>query len=265
MKRIMSLVIAILMLVSVLGSASASAEAGSSATVLLPDEIRAELRSYLFSGESEKNVAAAMELIRPLAEEGNAEAQYYMGYIHECAIGGAEEHEREALYWYELSIKQGFVKAYLAKSLNKFVESEEKAEEIAQEAISLGLFDLSDAMLGPDGFGRIAQYYAENEDYDQAMEWYLKAVEAGEACAMNQIGYMYQNGLGVELDYAQAMEWYLKAADAGNAGAMNNIGTMYYYGQGVSQSRSIAIEWFEKAAALGISTAEEWLEFLCEN
>jgi TPR repeat protein len=57
--------------------------------------------------------------------------------------------------------------------------------------------------------------------------------EAMTAEAMFNKGYAYQYGQGVSKDYAQAVSWYRKAAEAGNAGGMNNLGYMYFNGLGV--------------------------------
>jgi TPR repeat protein len=40
-------------------------------------------------------------------------------------------------------------------------------------------------------------------------------------------GTMYANGWGVPRDYAEALRWYRKAADQGDANAQGNLGTMY--------------------------------------
>ena len=46
---------------------------------------------------------------------------------------------------------------------------------------------------------------------------------------------MYRDGSGVSQDYAQALEWYRKAADQGEATALFNLGVMYDNRRGVSQ------------------------------
>lgn len=48
----------------------------------------------------------------------------------------------------------------------------------------------------------------------QAMEWFKKAADLGNISAMDFIGFMYENGLGVEPDSTKAQEWYDKAATA---------------------------------------------------
>ncbi len=38
-------------------------------------------------------------------------------------------------------------------------------------------------------------------DYEEALKWYRKAPEQGHSAALNEIGWMYQNGLGVQWRY----------------------------------------------------------------
>ncbi len=66
--------------------------------------------------------------------------------------------------------------------------------------------------------------------------------------AQNDIGDLYANGRGVPQDYAQAMAWYRKAADQGNAVAQYNVGSLYERGQGVPQDIAQALAWYRKAA-----------------
>jgi TPR repeat protein len=43
----------------------------------------------------------------------------------------------------------------------------------------------------------------------------------------SSIAAMYQSCRGVAQDYGEAMRWYRKAADQGNASAQTNIGWLY--------------------------------------
>jgi TPR repeat protein len=60
-------------------------------------------------------------------------------------------------------------------------------------------------------------------DDAQAVSWFQKAAEAGDAHGMANLGFMYTNGRGVAQDYQKAREWYQKAADAGNTWAKNAL------------------------------------------
>ena len=50
---------------------------------------------------------------------------------------------------------------------------------------------------------------------------------------MNNVGLMYERGLGVTQSYVEAMTFYRKAADTGLPEAQYNLGTLYHNGYGV--------------------------------
>jgi TPR repeat protein len=56
--------------------------------------------------------------------------------------------------------------------------------------------------------------YAEGQggqqDDTQAVAWYRKAAEQGDAVAQQSLGYMYAKGRGVPRDYGEAVRWYQK-------------------------------------------------------
>jgi TPR repeat protein len=84
-------------------------------------------------------------------------------------------------------------------------------------------------------------------DYAEAVKWYRKAADQGDAWAQTNLGAMYANGQGVSQDYTEALRWYRKAAEQGFARAQNNLGVMYNYGQGVGQDYKQAVYWYQKA------------------
>ena len=60
---------------------------------------------------------------------------------------------------------------------------------------------------------------------------------------------MYENGRGVPQDYAEAVRWYRRAAEQGDADAQFNLGVMYGKGQGVPQDYVATLMWFNLAAS----------------
>src|ERR1039457_2893112 len=55
--------------------------------------------------------------------------------------------------------------------------------------------------------------------------WFRKAIEAGAAAGMSNLGFMYEYGRGgLPQDDAQAVNWYRKASAAGSAPGMRNLG-----------------------------------------
>ena len=68
---------------------------------------------------------------------------------------------------------------------------------------------------------------------------------------------MYENGRGVPQDYVEAVKWYRRAAEQGDASARFALGFMYYTGQGVPQDYVEAHKWYNLAASRGNETGQE--------
>ena len=60
---------------------------------------------------------------------------------------------------------------------------------------------------------------------------------------------MYADGRGVPQDDAEAVAWYRKAAEQGNASAQHNLGVGYAQGLGVPQDNVEAHMWLNLAAS----------------
>jgi uncharacterized protein len=68
---------------------------------------------------------------------------------------------------------------------------------------------------------------------------------------MNAVGYFYLTGIGVKEDAQIAMDWYVKAMEGGNATAHYNAGDLYESGRGVAVNLKKAFELYKKSAELG--------------
>ena len=53
--------------------------------------------------------------------------------------------------------------------------------------------------------------------------------------AQLNLGFMYNQGLGVPQDNIEAAKWYRQAAEQGLAEAQAELGTLYFHGLGVPQ------------------------------
>ncbi len=127
----------------------------------------------------EKDYKTALRELRPLAEQGNAEAQFYMGNMYNNGRGVSQDY-KQAAKWYTLSAEQG--------------------DDHAQ-------FNL--AMLYYNGEGV-------PQDYKQAVKWYTLSAEQGDAEAQTNLGVMYALGQGVPQDYLRAHMWGNLGASNGN-------------------------------------------------
>jgi uncharacterized protein len=93
-------------------------------------------------------------------------------------------------------------------------------------------------------------------DYKEAMKWFQRAAQQGDAGAMYRVGYMYFSGQGVSLNLNESVRWFKQSAQEGFAVAQFTLGTMYREGQGVPQNYSESLRWFYHAAEQGHAAAQ---------
>ena len=151
---------------------------------------------------------------RPLAEEGDARAQYYLGLMYARGEGLPEDNH-QAAHWFRKSAEQGN----------------------PQSQYQLG-------MLYANGKGV-------PEDDRQAVHWLSESARQGDARAQFNLGIMYELGEGVPRDDRQAVNWYRQAAEQGHARAQFGLGSMFAEGSGIAQDNLRAYAWFNLAATRG--------------
>lgn len=158
--------------------------------------------------------ATALRELSPLAETGDAAAQFLLGVLHYNGSGVPKD-DAIAEDW--------------------FLKSAEQGDAAAQFA--LGVF-YNDATGG-------------RQDLERSRHWLLAAAEQGHAKAQSMLGYVYQNGLGVPKDMAEAMRWYLRAAEQGDLTAQKIAALRYSVGDGVPKDAVQARKWRQRAADQG--------------
>jgi len=153
---------------------------------------------------SRKDYVTAANEYRPLAERGDAEAQYRIGRMYEFGNGYPQD-KAQGIAWIRKAAAQGHADA-------------------EQE---LGVIYAT-------GDGA-------KQDNVQAVAWFRKAAEQGEATAQYNLGLLYAKGQGVARDYAQAVDWWRKSASQGNADAQFKLAVVYHTGQGAAQDEVFAL------------------------
>ena len=101
--------------------------------------------------------------------------------------------------------------------------------------------------------------------YEKAAEYFLLAAEQGHDRALNNLGFMCENGFYFEQSYEKAAEYYQLAAAQGSAAAMFNLGCLYREGSGVEQSDEMALYYLLLSADKGYDKAQEMLNSLNEK
>jgi TPR repeat protein len=98
----------------------------------------------------------------------------------------------------------------------------------------------------------------EQGDYGRAMHIFQLRAAEGDSVAMNNIGWMYEFGLGRAPDPRQAILWYSKAGDRGNGTSLFNLADMFDNGIGVQVDHKTARQYREKALRIGYLPALTW-------
>ena len=191
-----------------------------------------------------------MQMLRRLAEGGNADIMYRLGRIYALGIGVSRD-EVEAVRWYRrgAAASNAAAMAGLGQMLIEGRGTGKDPEEglrWLQAAIDKGSTDAMYAV------GQMAlEGRGVNKDPSEAVRLFSAAAEAGHAAAMVELGLIYDNANGVPADYVKAAHWYRRAADLGNSAGMVNLGYLYARGKGVEQNDALATSWYRKAVADG--------------
>ena len=93
------------------------------------------------------------------------------------------------------------------------------------------------------------------KNYKKAKKYYEKASLLSNSAALNNLGLLYDGGLGVKQDYLKAKEFFEKSAELNNSSGLNNLGVLYSKGQGVEKDYIKAKKYFEESSSLGNSFA----------
>ena len=117
-------------------------------------------------------------------------------------------------------------------------------------ALSIGMFSListATAEESPESYLQKADSAFEQSDIVNAMRWYRKAAELGNAQAQTRLAYLLDNSE----ENKEALEWYQKAAEQGYPEALYGLGIMYAAGEGVTPNEAKAFDLFLQAANKG--------------
>jgi serine/threonine protein kinase len=210
---------------------------------------------------TKKDNKAAVELLRKLAANGNAEAQMLLGNAYFRGTGIDKNHE-EALYWYRKAAKQGYAQAQTnlgvmhkfgwgtKKNTTKAVKWFHKA---ARHNNGQAQNYLGNMYFAGDGVG---------QDVSRAIVFYRRAAKNGDPKAQISLGNIYFQGKNLPRSYATAAAWYTSAARHGNAQAQANLAYMFEKGLGVRKNPQKAIYWYRKALNNGHKKARAGLHRL---
>ena len=102
-------------------------------------------------------------------------------------------------------------------------------------------------------------------DYEAALQAWRPLAAQGNAGAQLNLGYMYDNGYGVQQDYGEAIKWYRLAAAQGSDRAQYNLGLMYDNGDGVQQDNVQAHMWYNIAGVAGETVPIRYRDYVARE
>jgi len=92
-----------------------------------------------------------------------------------------------------------------------------------------------------------------------SLQRWLPLAQAGSAEAQYYVARIYANGMsGVPFDYAKAAEWYQRAANQKYGPAQQELGYLYESGLGVPQDRLLGLNLQRQASGLGVELDYAW-------
>ena len=186
--------------------------------------------------------AEARKRYRRLSELGDNEARY-----RAAKLAADAQDYKEALGLYERLVRDDEVKAMLdLGQLNEdgrgMPQNRARAAELYERA----------AERSPWARARLGVLYLDMSEFSRARSWLQRSAGEGNGASRNNLGVMYDRGLGVAPDYRAARDHYLSALAAGNQQAAGNLENMFAEGRGGPAT----IDWYKPAADAGIPTAQ---------
>jgi TPR repeat protein len=196
------------------------------------------------------DLATALRLTRPLAEQGNASAQALLALMYALGQGVPQDYAT-ALVWYRKAADQG-----LASAQSDLAAMYEEGLGVKADAAAALVWYRKAAEQGFAGaeykLGLIAaEGRGVPKDLRAALVWLAKAAEHGSAAAHYRLAVMYESGDGVPQDRTAAVIHYRAAAERGEPAAQYKLGAMYQSGEGMPRDYVMAYMWFNLAASAG--------------
>jgi TPR repeat protein len=204
-----------------------------------------------------------IETLKVEAEKGNPDAQLELAYRYDEGRNGCSVDKEKSAEWFQKGAKfadKNSVAGFICKGnclQNGYGITKDETEAIKW---------YQKAAETGDARGQLEMGWQYNDgngvekNENEAVKWFRKAAEQGFPRAQNMLGICYYDGEGVEKDQAEAVKWVRKAAEQKYAPAQNNLGFCYHEGKGVSQDFKEAVKWYRKAAEQGDNVASKQIK-----
>jgi len=173
-----------------------------------------------------KDYSTALKKYKNAAGKKDPIAQRKIGNMFKDGLGVAQNYD-EAMRWYELSAKQGNVDAqFNLGAMHEGFENPKEAARWYQMAAKKGDVE-SQLKLGEFYFsgatGQLDDYHV-NQNFKEALKWYrlaAKSFDKPRYVAHMRLAEMYSKGLGIKVDYVKAHQWAIESSNPIDGGEPN--------------------------------------------
>lgn len=212
------------------------------------------------------NMEEAFKWLSLSAEQGNADAEFCVGYMLELGIGtGEKPNYTKAMEFYQKAAEQDHTTALcflgdfyyyglgceedMEKAVQYYTASAEKESPLGQYCLGY-LYEMGNGV---------------EQDINKAIELYTASADAGYGAGQSNLAYLYLTGKGVTQDYSKAFDLYSKSAEQATPAAFYGLGYLYQYGCSVTADKDKALEYYTLADNFGYEPAKEAIESLKEE
>ena len=155
----------------------------------------------------EGDLGAAVDELKPLAQTGDAEAQFLLGTIIDDVIEGESGYQASVEMFHKAAL-QGHAEAAFHYAMSRGLTTDEETWYWIKVAADGG-HPFSQQIYG----AALMNGTITPRNQEQGFQYLLKAARNGDERAMNSVGHMYLMGRYVQKDMDKAILWFEKSAN----------------------------------------------------
>lgn len=193
----------------------------------------------------------AFEYYRMAAEQGNDVGKFNLGICYLNGLG-TEPNIEQGKYWLGQIQEDSFINE-TAKNILSYCFNERQTFSSVSSDKYIRMYNRFSAILElSENESDELTRYQKDKNYIGEIDFYKKTIRdstvspSHKAFSYNNMGYLYENGLGVPQDHAKAFEYYYEAAKLESSTGKCNLGFCYLNSIGVNRDKEMAKYWLEK-------------------
>ncbi len=196
----------------------------------------------------EGRFAKAVQMAIPLAEQGNPEALYLLGFAYETGKG-VDTSRENALNYYRKAVAAKQKDAAYRLSFILLASDKEEDRNQALETLETTAKDDPTVAGRILGEAYLQGRFGKTPDPEKAISWWKRAADAGDTASLLFLARFYEGQFGFPemKNSKEVIASYSKAAGQADAGAMVALGSRLLSGDEKTRDEAKGREWLKKA------------------